>query len=177
MSDDPQRIELSAPLPDNALAAVVSFRVARLGRDRDAPRSQATHAELEITGLDGKKRARRVELAEADEFLRAAAAVRERDRAWSEGRRDAAVAARAERAARAAAIRPDCPHCGVPRAYEGRRDIVSFDAPEQGLRDDQLGRMRPSSRPYEEYVCPRCGSVELFRSGVLDHPLAGADRG
>jgi pimeloyl-ACP methyl ester carboxylesterase len=47
-------------------------------------------------------------------------------------------------------------------------------APDQILRADDLGRMRPEARGYHEYACPRCGSVELFRAGTLDHPLPGA---
>src|SRR5215207_7850686 len=138
------RIEFTAPLPDNALAATVTFKAAKPGRDRTVPRADATYAELEITGLDGKVRSRRVELAEADAFVRAA---------------------------RSAAVVPRCPYCDVAREHQGRRNLVSLGVPEQLARPEELGRSRPESRPYEEYACPRCGSVELFRAGVLDHPL------
>jgi len=167
------RIELTAPLPGNALAAVITFKAARPGRDKTVPRADATHAELEVTGLDGKTRTRRVELAEADAFLREAAAIHERDRAFSvanAGRRERATAERAERSA---SVVPRCLYCDVPREHQGRRDLMSLGVADQLARTDDLGRARPESRPYEEYACPRCGSVELFRAGVLDHPLGG----
>src|SRR5215207_8347823 len=165
------RIEFTAPLPDNALAATVTFKAAKPGRDRTVPRADATYAELQITGLDGKVRSRRVELAEADAFVREAQAIHARDRAFSAAAAQRGDAAAHERAARSAALVPRCPYCDMAREHQGRRNLVSLGVPEQLARPEELGRSRPETRPYEEYACPRCGSVELFRAGVLDHPL------
>lgn len=174
--DDPQQLELQPPLPGDALAATVTFQAARGGLApgyRTVPRSEATHAELRITGLSGRTDERRVELAEADAWLAEARALRDRGE-----RLDAAARERRERDAAeveqlAATIDLDCPRCGIPRAHGGRHHLMTAGAPEHlGATGEYFAKTRPSAIVVDEYVCPRCGSVELFRPR-LPHPLGG----
>jgi DNA-directed RNA polymerase subunit RPC12/RpoP len=150
MSDAPT-IKLSAPLPGNALEARLTWRRERGGLrgDQEVARSDATHATLWVKGLDGRGLERRVSLEDAEAFLGAARelAARTAEREARTARDGEAEAGHREQIA--AALRVRCPHCQVQRAYVG-----------------------PQSPGYHEYACPRCGSVELFRAGVLDHPLA-----
>jgi hypothetical protein len=137
---DPEQIDLSPPLPGDALRARVTFMRARAGFGfKSAPRSEATHARIEETGPDGQTRERRVGVAEAAEYL-----------SEVDGMQGIPAPSDPERAPQ---VRVDCPHCGIPRAYEG---------------------MAPQPAAYHQYACPRCGSIELFRAGGVEHPLPGA---
>jgi len=171
---DQSRVELSAPLPGGDASAVLRWRVARGGLrgDGDAERLTATHATLETTDLDGRRRERRLELHEADAYLAEARAIHERSAAITSGAAERKEAGRAERAALAASIETVCPRCALPRTYRGERNMMMFHRPEQVLRIDDLGRARPSVLVHHEYACPRCGSIELFADGHLDHPVS-----
>ena len=130
---DPDQVELSPPLPGDALRAKVTFLRARAGFGfKSAPRSEATHARIEETGPDGTTRDRRLEVADVSTYLAEVDSMHD-------GGKD-------ERAS----LRVECPHCAVARAYVGE------------------------SNAFHQYACPRCGSVELFRRGVVEHPLPSA---
>ena len=171
-------IELKAPLPDGDLEARLTWREKRSGPlpDRDADREGATHATLWTRGLGGRTSERTLTLDEADGYLDEARRLAERmdefDRRSAERRTEAAD----ERAATAAALDVSCPHCGVPRRYAGRLDILAAGAGEHVAREDAFQLARPQAHGFEHYVCPRCGSTELFAAGALDHPLPGSER-
>lgn len=172
MSSDPRHLELSPPLPDGAQRAHITFLRLSPGRGLEpVPRSRATHAEIEITGRDGEARSQRVELAAALTYLADVERRHSRLARREAGGAELGVRASAERAERAAGLRVDCPHCGAPRHYEGARSVVSVVAGEAVATADYPSTARPETRTYHEYACPRCGSVELFRAGPLDHPL------
>lgn len=174
--DDPEEVEFAPPLPDNALAATVTFLAPRGGLApgyRTVPRSQATHAELVITGLSGKPVSRRVEMGEAEAWLAEVRALHARHTGL-----DAAARTRTENVRRAneevaSQVSPTCPHCGVPREYVGRHHLMTAGAPEHlAASGEFFGRIRASAIVVEQYACPRCGSLELFRP-LLPHPLPG----
>lgn len=172
--DDPERIVLQPPLPGNALAATVTFLAPRGGLApgfRAVPRSQATHAELEVTGLSGRAEERRMEIAQAEEWLAEAAALHARSADLDAAARDRRDEADRERAALVAAISLDCARCGVPREHAGRHHLMTTGAPDQlAATGEHFGKVRASAVVLEMYACPRCGSVELFRP-LLPHPL------
>lgn len=172
--DDPERIVLQPPLPGNALGATVTFLAARGGLApgyRAVPRSEATHAELEITGLSGRTEERRVEIAEAEAWLREVATLQSRSARLDAAARDRRVETDRERQALAASISLDCPRCGVPREHAGRHHLMTTGAPDQlAATGEHFGKVRASAVVLEMYACPRCGSVELFRP-LLPHPL------
>lgn len=171
---DVERIDLRAPLPGGALAARMVFKGSHFGRDRTVKRSVATYAEVTLELIGPRTETRRMTIEEAQAFLDEAARLK------AEGeRRDVGVAERVSerleaRRELAAGITIDCHRCAVPMAFEGRRDLMSAGRPEHlNATGDFLQLMRPDSRTYYEYACPRCGSVEWFRHGQLDHPVGG----
>lgn len=176
--DDPERLEFAPPLPDNALAATVTFLAPRgdlAPGYRAVPRSQATHAELVITGLNGTSVSRRAELAEAEAWLADVRALHDRHAELDAAHRSRAEDVRRERDEVAAQISPTCPHCAIPREYVGRHHLVTSGAPEHlGASGEFFGRIRASAIVVEQYACPRCGSLELFRP-LLPHPLMGPE--
>ena len=143
---------------------------------RAAPRAEATHARIELRGLDGNTTKREVDAAEAEAFLAEVERMHAAEDAWSASAQQREEQRAAERAELAAEIDVNCPRCGVPRRYEGRRNLMSAGAPDHIAREESAQVARPETRAYEEYACPRCGSVELFRAGRLEHPLPGAGR-
>ena len=148
---DPEQVELSPPLPGDALRAKVTFLRARAGFGfKAAPRSEATHARIEETGVDGETRDRRVEVADASAYLAQVDSMHNETDRWDARHKEQLEQAQAHRGDRAVELSIDCQRCGVPRAYEGQ------------------------SNAYHQYACPRCGSVELFRAGVVEHPLPNA---
>lgn len=169
-------IRRAAPLPGNALAAELTWLAPRRGlRPGDEPveRLAASHAELRLQGLSGKWETRRLELAEADAWLAEADALTRSTAAFDARARGRADERAREREELSAAIVPACPHCAVPRAYAGLRHVVTAQRPDQ-LSRAASDMSRHSARGWHEYACPRCGSVELFADGALDHPLPGA---
>ncbi len=172
---DDTSIALSAPLPDGSAEAVVEWRAPRGGLrpgDVAVARLAATHASITTVDLDGHRRERRAELPEADRYVAEARALagRAADQIRRAKGRSAVLAS--DRAGLAATIDLTCPHCAVPRAYRGRRDVMTVGRPDEVARED-LTLARRGSTAYHEYACPRCGSVELFAPGPLDHPLPG----
>ncbi len=172
-------IRLSAPLPGDALEAELTWQAPRRGLrpgDETVAREAAAHAELRLQALSGKWETRRLTLAEADAWLADARALHAATAAFDARARERAGAREEQRAELSARIVPRCPHCELPRAYAGLRTVVTAERPEQLARADS-DRARHGARGWHEYACPRCGSVELFAAGPLDHPLPGADRG
>jgi phage FluMu protein Com len=170
---DDTSIALHAPLPDGSAEAIVEWRAPRGGLrpgDMAVARLAATHANITTVDLDGHRRERRAELPEADRYVAEARALagRAADQVRRAKGRSAELAA--DRAGRAATIDLTCPHCTVSREYRGRRDVMTVGKPDEIGRED-LTLARRGSTAYHEYACPRCGSVELFVPGPLDHPL------
>ena len=141
---------------------------------RGATRAEATHARIELRGLDGETTKREVDVVEAEAFLQEVEQMRAAQDAWTAEAAKRREEQAADRAEAAATMDLACPHCGVPRRYEGRRNVMSAGAPDNVAREDDFQLSRPETHAYEEYACPRCGSVELFRAGPLEHPLPGA---
>lgn len=172
--DDPERLDFQPPLPGNELGATVTFLVARGGLApgyRTAPRTQATHAEIRTTGLNGRTQERRVTRQEAEVWLGEVEALRRRHQRLDAEQRGRREELRAQREEVAATISLDCPRCGVPREHTGRQHVMIAGAPEElGRTGDHLAMARPSAMVLELYACPRCGSVEFFRP-LLSHPL------
>ncbi len=144
---------------------------------RAATRAEATHARIELRGLDGKTTSRDVDVVEAEAFLAEVERMRDAQEAWDATAAEQREQRAAQRVEATAKVDVTCPHCGVPRVYEGRRNLMSAGTPEQVAREEGFQLARPETRPYEEYACPRCGSVQLFRAGRLDHPLPGSAEG
>lgn len=169
-ADDPAHIALSAPLPDEQLRGTLTWRAPRGGLrpgDEDVPRDRATHAELTTTDLGGREHRRRLTREEADAYLREVDALHAKVAAFDAAAADRRVQHAQERAERIATIDLSCPRCAVPREHAGRRNLLSAAAPEHIAREDEWQRMRPEVVGYDEYRCPRCGSVELFAAGAL----------
>lgn len=169
-ADDPTRIPLTAPLPDEHLSGTLTWRAARGGLrpgDEDVPRDRASHAELSTIDLGGREHRRRLTLDEADAYLREVEALHAEVAAFDAAAADRRTAHAQERAELLATIDLSCPRCGVPREHAGRRNLLSAAAPEHIAREDEWQRMRPEVVGYDEYRCPRCGSVELFAAGAL----------
>lgn len=173
---DPERIDLRAPLPGGALSARVVFKTARVGLDRTVKRSVATHADVELEFLGPRTETRRLSRPEVEAYLEEVARLHaEGDRRDAAHRERVAGAREARASLQAAGIDLSCGRCGVPRVFEGRRDLLSAGRPEHlNATGEFIQQMRPSSRAYYEYACPRCGSVEWFRHGPLEHPVEGA---
>ena len=114
-----------------------------------------------------------MEAEEAEAFLAEVARMRDAQETWGAQAAEQREQRAAQRAEATTSVDLTCPHCGVPRVYEGRRNLMSAGTPEQVAREEGFQLARPETRPYEEYACPRCGSVQLFRAGRLDHPLPG----
>jgi DNA-directed RNA polymerase subunit RPC12/RpoP len=176
MSPSPSEpLKLTAPLPGNALAAELTWLAPRPGLcpgDAAVERVDAQHAELRVQRLSGKWEQRRLTLAEADAWLSEARALQASTAAFDARTRSRASARAEEREQLSATIVPRCPYCDQPRAYAGRRDVVTAGRPEEVQREDSSLR-RFGSTTWHEYVCRRCGSLELFGGG-LDHPLPGS---
>jgi hypothetical protein len=173
MSDDDPTIPLRAPLPDEHLEGTLTWRAARGGLrpgDEDVPRTRATHAELRTVVLGGREHRRRLTREEADAYLREVAALHAEVERFDATAADRRAAHDRQRAELAATIDLTCPRCAVPRAYAGRRNLLSAAAPEHVAREDEWQRMRPEVVGYDEYRCPHCGSVELFAAGALAPP-------
>lgn len=169
-------IRLLAPLPDNALEAELTWLAPRAGLrpgDEAVERHVAQRATLRVKGLDERWELRKLELSEADAWLTQARRLHA-DMAVFDARTQTRAAERGrDRAELAATIVPRCQHCGEVRAYAGRRDVVIAGRPEQVYRTGR-GLERTGTTTWHVYACPRCGSVELFAAGALDHPLPGA---
>lgn len=170
------RVDLTAPLPGGDASAVLRWRAARGGLrgDGDADRLSATHATLETVDLDGRRRERRLDLSEADAYLAEARAIHERARTISAGAAQRKDEHRAAREQLAATLDVTCARCAQPREYRGRRHLMAVQRPEQFGRLEDLGLARPGLVVHHEYACPRCGSIELFADGFVDHPVASA---
>lgn len=169
-------LRLDAPLPRNALAAELTWLAPRRGlRPGDEPveRAQATHAELRAQALSGRWEQSKLTLAEADAWLAEARELQRSTAAFDARTRERADARTQEREQLSGAIVPRCGYCDQPRAYAGRREVVIAGRPEQ-LQRAESGLARYGSTTWHEYACPRCGSIELFAAGGLDHPLPGA---
>ncbi|WP_205698215.1 hypothetical protein [Conexibacter sp. SYSU D00693] len=170
-------VDLRAPLPNDDLEARLAWRAPRQGMrpgDRDVPRDVATYAVLWTRDLAGRERERRLTVDEGDAYLAQVEALHAKV-----AQLDADVAAKAavrrQRAADTArTIDLTCPHCGVARVYEGRRDLQALERPEHVARTDDPALARPRTVALHLYACPRCGSAELFTAGPLQHPLDGA---
>jgi hypothetical protein len=63
-----------------------------------------------------------------------------------------------------------CPHCNVPRRYEGRRRLQTGGVGAEVMFGEML---TVSNVDAHIYACPQCGSMETFADGVVDHPIAG----
>jgi uncharacterized protein (DUF3084 family) len=169
-------LRLDAPLPRNALAAELTWLAPRRGlRPGDEPveRLRASHAELRLQGLSGTWEQSRLTLAEADAWLAEAQELQRSTAAFDARTRERASARREERKQLSAEIVPRCGYCDQPRAYAGRREVVIAGRPEEVQRTDS-GLARYGTTSWHEYACRRCGSIELFAAGALDHPLPGA---
>jgi hypothetical protein len=168
-------IRLAAPLPGDALAAELTWQAPRRGLrpgDEAVARDAAAHAELRLQALSGKWETRRLTVAEADAWLAEAEALRASTAAFDARVRERTEARSDARAELAARIVPRCPYCERPRRYEGLRQVVTAERPEELARADS-DRARHGARGWHEYACPDCGSVELFAAGALEHPLPG----
>jgi len=56
-----------------------------------------------------------------------------------------------------------CTRCGVPLEFAGTRDF--HEGTRWGALGD-LGELFVNKQRFDVYVCPRCGSVELFIDGI-----------
>ena len=133
-----------------------------LGRDKKVSRAEATHAHIVERG-GANEGERTVSVVEANAY------VAELERLQAE--RQAAVdAAAAERDRRLVALSSVCPHCDLPREYEGTRQLQVGSVGAELVFGELLS---VSNAVTHWYVCRQCGSVEVFADGVVRHPLAG----
>jgi hypothetical protein len=65
---------------------------------------------------------------------------------------------------------------GLRGRMDERLDLLAAGAGEHVAREEGFQFARPQAHGFEHYVCPRCGSAELFAAGALDHPLPGSER-
>ena len=178
MADDGEVIELGPPLPGLATRATIRFLSGGdglLARARATSRAEADHAVLELHHGDRDAEERRLELADVEPYLaevRAVQAAVGAKRAENLANRRTPEEAAALRAERSAGVRPRCPHCDVAREHRGRRNLTSIADPTRISRAD-ASVSNLGYEPVELYVCPVCGSIELFAPGGLDHPLGG----
>lgn len=157
-------IRLDAPLPELARSAVVRF-----GDD--------DRAELEVVDARGKRSKRVVPAAEAHAYLAEVEAFRARVAAAKERKAEEAVldAARAPvRARLQSELVSTCPHDGDRRRHAGRSMLLTSPTPEGISVQHGIG-WSTGAQTFEEYRCPTCGSVELFRPGPLQHPAGPPD--
>jgi hypothetical protein len=133
-----------------------------LGRDKQVPRSQATHARIEeVSGSNAGTRT--VSAIDANAYVRQIEAfLAERDAV-----RKAAADKRAEAVAR---LESTCPHCDTPRRYAGRRRLQTGGVGAEMVFGEML---TVSNVDVHIYTCPQCGSMETFADGVVAHPIAG----
>lgn len=170
-----ESIRLSAPLPGNALEAELTWLAPRAGlRPGDEPveRALAQRAVLRVKGLDERWELRKLSLDEADAWLADARRLHAEMAIFDARTRARAAERGRERDELAAAIVPRCGYCDVPRAHAGLRHVVTAGRPEEVNRVGS-GLDRAGSVAWHAYACPRCGSVELFAPGALEHPLPG----
>ena len=178
VADDGEVIELVAPLPGLAGRATIRFMTSGEGlldRSRPTSRIEAAHAVLRLEFGDREAEERRLELAEVEPYLaevrafQAGVAAKRAENLATQKTPEEHAAARAERSAR---IRPTCAHCGVAREHRGTKHVVTAANPQQITRDDP-GYWGSGFEDLVLYVCPQCGSAELFAPGGVDHPLGG----
>ena len=178
MADDGEVIELAAPLPGLAGRATIRFMTGGeglLNRSKPTSRFEADHAVLRLEFGDREAEERRMELAEVEPYLaevrafQAKVAAKKAENVANKKTPEEMAAIRAERSAR---VRPTCPYCGVPRQHRGRRNVATVADPTR-LTHAQATISSLGLEATELYVCPECGSIELFSSGFLDHPLGG----
>ncbi len=162
-------VTMKAPLPDGSAEVTVVWKAPRGGLrpgDEPVPRMSATLAEITRTNLDGKQHTAKISPEEADAYLAEAHVLHDKVAQMDVNAR----ARKQERAAQQAQpVDLSCPRCQVPREHQGRRDML-YAAKSENIARVDVQRMQPSFTSYEEYVCPQCGSVELFRAGP-QHPL------
>jgi hypothetical protein len=179
MADDGEVIELVAPLPGLASSGTIRFMSGGEGllkRSRPTTRVEADHAVLQLVfnGKFGEER--RLGLEEVEPYLaevrafQATVAAKKAENLANQKTPEEHAALRAERSAR---IRPTCPYCGVAREHRGTKHVVTAANPQQITRDDP-GYWGSGFEDLVLYVCPQCGSAELFAPGGIDHPLGGA---
>jgi hypothetical protein len=179
MADDGEVIELVAPLPGLASRATIRFMRGGEGllqRAKPTSRVEADHAVLELLHGDREAEERRLELAEVEPYLAEVRAFQAKvgaKKAENLAERRTPEELDAARAERSALVRPTCPYCGVAREHRGRRNLTSISDPTRISRAD-ASVSNLGYEPVELYACPRCGSMELFAPGGLDHPLGGA---
>ena len=178
MADDGEVIELAAPLPGLARRATIRFvrgGEGLLNRSKPASRSEADHAVLRVEHGDRDPEERRLELAEVEPYLaevrafQAEVAAKKAENLANRRTPEEHAAARAERSA---SIRPTCAYCGIAREHRGTKHLVTAAKPQEITRDDP-GYWGSGFEDLVLYVCPRCGSAELFAPGGVDHPLGG----
>ena len=134
----------------------------RFGRDKTVSRSQATHARIEESGgaQAGERTVTAIEAnAYVAELQRLQDEADEREREGEEQREEALDR-----------LASTCPHCEIARSYEGRRRLQSGGVGAEMVFGEMLS---VSNADVHWYACPRCGSIELFADGVVDHPLRG----
>lgn len=123
------------------------------GRDKAVTRAAADAAKIvEIGG--SRSGSRTVSRVEADQYV----ADLER---FIADRKEALQTAQQQRAEALAHVVPTCPHCNVTRRYAGRRMLQTGNKVGEVLFGEMLA---VSNVATEVYVCPTCGSMELFLS-------------
>lgn len=173
--EDGEVLELVPPLPGLAKAIRVEYRRGGGGLRRKgdpATRATAEFALVHTTGPTGKADEERLDLDAVDallaevEQLRAKIEARRGEQATERAETDAHMARRAEVAA---AFSSPCARCGVEREHAGPLHLAVGD-PDRQRTSTGTGWVSQVTTTFEEYRCPVCGSVELFRRGALDHP-------
>jgi hypothetical protein len=133
----------------------------RFGRDRHVRKAEATHARITERGGTGDGE-RVVSRGEADMYIA------ELDRTAAEREaKDHEVELR--HAEWLAGLSSTCQHCDQLRHYEGLRRLQSGGVGAEMV----FGTLTVSNIDFHVYTCARCGSIELFQSGSLPHPLSG----
>jgi hypothetical protein len=152
--------------PDGARSVEITWIVpdaGRFGRDRRAPRGEATHARVRRWG--GRAAGEQVvTAAEADALvheLELFAAQQAVDGIEQERRRTAWLDS----------LVSTCPHCQTPRAYAGLEQLQEGSWGRVAMLGEAWAMSNVNVHVYQ---CTYCGSIELFRDGgPIEHPLAG----